>query len=472
MKNPSFLMRNFIFLSLVFYSLTVSAQNYKVFQWNTPHFFGGQYDIRAIMVDSIEVNGTDTLYYNFFTIDEYNPDSNNCVNIFGPSWIGQKILVRSDSLIIFFNYFNDSLFLRPLDSVGSTWMFNSTGILATVTNIAPIIINSLPDSIKTISLSNGKEIIISKNNGFYKLFSFRDFPTNSDSYTLNDQLQLTIGKVYDFDIGDTLQYETYIIPGFANPPYPPHNYFTKIFTGKSISTNGDTIVYTYSTQTIINNLVQDSTGTHIVTSITNGSGGDTYSSLNTPIMDKMPEEADTLNGIAYSNRMFFNNCGVMVENRSGDYVFNPFANCYPAPFEPTITIGGYGSGLGYTGYAVVGCTACGNLSYYYNRLSGFHKANLSCGNIQYYTGFEELNSNKHDVKIYPTPIPKDGHFYIDKNDNKKSLLELFDVSGKLLFSKLLIDRISTINISEIEPGLYFYRLTYSDNFLQSGKIIK
>ena len=58
-------------------------------------------------------------------------------------------------------------------------MFNSTGILATVTNIAPIIINSLPDSIKTISLSNGKEIIISKNNGFYKLFSFRDFPTNS-----------------------------------------------------------------------------------------------------------------------------------------------------------------------------------------------------------------------------------------------------------------------------------------------------
>ncbi len=113
-----------------------------------------------------------------------------------------------------------------------------------------------------------------------------------------------------------------------------------------------------------------------------------------------------------------------------------------------------------------------NFSYYYHRLSSFHKANLSCGYIQYFTGLEELNSNKHDVKIYPTPIPKDGHFYIDKNDNKKSLLELFDVSGKFLFSKILIDRISTINLSEIEPGLYFYRLTYSDNSLQSGKIIK
>ncbi len=160
-------MKNFVFLYLLLFSLTGVAQNYSVIQWNTPHFFESQYDIRAIMIDSIEVNGTDTLYYNFFTIHDYNPDSNNCVNIFGPSWIGQKILVRTDSLIVFFNYNNDSIFLRPLDNVGSSWMFNNTGILATVTNIAPFIINNLPDSIKTISLSNGKEIIISKNNGFY-----------------------------------------------------------------------------------------------------------------------------------------------------------------------------------------------------------------------------------------------------------------------------------------------------------------
>ena len=145
--NVNFNMKRYLLYLALFFSSICSAQNYNIIQWNTPHFFGGQNDIRAINVDSIDVIGTDSVFYNFFTIDELNPDSNGCINVFGPSWIGQRIIKRSDSLIIFLNYNNDSIFIHPLDGIGSSWTIYP-GISATVTSIASTVINGSQDSIK------------------------------------------------------------------------------------------------------------------------------------------------------------------------------------------------------------------------------------------------------------------------------------------------------------------------------------
>ena len=484
------MLKYFITCSLLFYNLTVTAQNYRPIQWNTPHFFSGPYFIRAINIDSSDFNGADSLYYNFFTIDENHPDSNNCVNVFGPSWIGQRIVVRSDSLVIFLNYDNDSLYVHPLASVGSSWTFyhpaGSNNINATVTGINPININGIPDSIKTIVLSNGSKIILSRDHGFYKLFPFRDFPSDTNSYILNDQLQLTNGNVFDFDIGDTLQYRFWWCgPNFFGCNVP-ENYKTIVVIGKYFSTGSDTVFYDIWEQIVINSLVYDSTGTviRLNTTITDTNYISFYDNLNNPLFNAMPEETDTtknnlfvvfesFDDAANKYQMNFDYCGKVVAGTfSGDYLKNFTLECYLFPFENTVEQRFYGIGLGNTSNYHSECNACGGTSYFYN-LRSYHKSNSSCGTIQIFNSINELtNADYSNIRIYPNPISSDGYFFVEKNDNQKDLFEIIDISGKIIFSKQLFEKISVINADEIAKGFYIYRLSYSDNSILTGKIIR
>ena len=476
----------FIFSYFLFLNIAGFAQNYRPVQWATPHFFAGPYYIRAINIDSLDYNGSDTLLYNFFSINEFYPDTDNCVEVFGPSWIGHRIIVRSDSLFIFLNYYNDSIYIHPLAAIGSTWSFfhpvGSSNINALVTGIAPIVIDGSPDSIKTIRLSNGSEIILSKDHGFYKLIPFRDFPNDTNSYILNDALRLTNGNVFDFDVGDTLQYRIYQCTGPFGGCSPGTN-ITKVVTGKNFSSGNDTVYYSFFVQTVITVLVHDSTGYHINYIITDTISSSFYTNLNDPLILLMPEETDTTynsffdvfggNGKA-ANRYQMTHAFCereIMKTLSGDYQIFFSDSCFFDPFEPTVEQNGYCLGLGKVLSGHYECIACGGTSYF-TELISYHKATSSCGTIQIFTSINKMNDTKSNIKIHPNPISSQGYFFVEKNDNSKTLFELIDISGKVIYSNLLSAKISVINANEIAYGFYIYRLTYFDGNTISGKLIR
>ena len=384
------------------------------------------------------------------------------------------------------NYNNDSIYIHPLAQVGTSWSFfhpsGSTNIIANVTGIDPILINGLLDSIKTIHLSNGSDIILSKNHGFYKLIPFLDFPAVSYSYILSDQPLLTYGNVYDFDIGDTLQYGSYSCSGPGGCYTRTWNITTNVVTGKYFSPLQDSVFYNFWIQSVHNFIAQDSLGHYyLVSSITDTDSTLFYTNLNTPLFNFMPEETDTsysslfevlyyTPGSANRYHILFEDCNrISYYTRSGDIVYYDQTNCFPIPDEPTVESNGFSIGLGQIISNHHEC--CGGTSYIHE-LVAYHKANSNCGSIVIYNSVDELNGSNSKVKIYPNPISSEGYFFIEKVDNDKSLFELIDISGKNIFSKQLTDQLSMIDANEFPSGFYFYRITSRDGSIITGKIVK
>ncbi|WP_298139091.1 T9SS type A sorting domain-containing protein [Flavobacterium sp.] len=88
------------------------------------------------------------------------------------------------------------------------------------------------------------------------------------------------------------------------------------------------------------------------------------------------------------------------------------------------------------------------------------------------TTFQALNNDEFEkdnlIAIYPNPT--EGNININSNFNIKSI-ELYDVQGRLLQTKLINETISTINISDKSNGIYFLKIT-SDKGIKVEKIMK
>tara|TARA_B100000809_G_scaffold93254_1_gene91877 strand:+ start:1279 stop:2409 length:1131 start_codon:yes stop_codon:yes gene_type:complete len=77
---------------------------------------------------------------------------------------------------------------------------------------------------------------------------------------------------------------------------------------------------------------------------------------------------------------------------------------------------------------------------------------------------------REEVKLYPNPT--EGVFIISINNQNFSntLLEIYDVTGQLIFNKKLNKQSTKIDLSKQSTGLYFYRLT-NDLNTYSGKLV-
>jgi hypothetical protein len=130
-------------------------------------------------------------------------------------YLGRKMLRSNDGVCRFVSSENDTFHLRTLAAQGDYWTW-SPGVTAIVTNVAAATVFGLPDSTKTISLGNGKEIILSKEHGFVKTYSFLPFAEQLGQFpdidfhlwgipgqNLGPDLPHT-AEIYDFQAGDQI----------------------------------------------------------------------------------------------------------------------------------------------------------------------------------------------------------------------------------------------------------------------------
>lgn len=161
----------------------------------------------------------------------------NCVSPTKPSWIGNQVLIKDNGFNVFFNRQNDSIFINTQAQLNESFVFynypDGSYFLATIGAEEIISFLGISDTAKTIilqlytsdnqpatSLLNEKELIISKNYGFYKTLNFRDFPEfGTWTFQVREHIlyghenivegfkKMALKDIYDFEVGDEYHYK-------------------------------------------------------------------------------------------------------------------------------------------------------------------------------------------------------------------------------------------------------------------------
>ena len=97
--------------------------------------------------------------------------------------------------------------------------------------------------------------------------------------------------------------------------------------------------------------------------------------------------------------------------------------------------------------------------------------NHSINSIQVSTAVLSANSFELNSKLNIYPNPASNQVTIELLSNEISTLEIYDVSGKLLFTQILKDQSNIINIEKLSAGIYFFKASSSEG-ISTNKIIK
>ena len=91
--------------------------------------------------------------------------------------------------------------------------------------------------------------------------------------------------------------------------------------------------------------------------------------------------------------------------------------------------------------------------------------------IQVINGTEDNKINLF-VKVYPNPTTNVLTLKVDNFDFTNALIQLYDVEGKLLLSKIMTTDETLINMQSFTPALYILKITDNQKVIKSFKIIK
>ena len=97
--------------------------------------------------------------------------------------------------------------------------------------------------------------------------------------------------------------------------------------------------------------------------------------------------------------------------------------------------------------------------------------NHSINSIKVSTPVLSSNSFELNSKLNVYPNPASNHVTIELLTNEISTLEVYDVSGKFLFTQILKDKTNTVNNEKLSSGIYFFKVNSSEG-TSTNKIIK
>ena len=91
---------------------------------------------------------------------------------------------------------------------------------------------------------------------------------------------------------------------------------------------------------------------------------------------------------------------------------------------------------------------------------------------------DEYNGNKEKVtkqveidgfRMYPNPV-SDGNLYIATLHNRKKNVQIFDVLGKRIFSKTLLNNKTRLDVSKLGSGVYILKVS-EDKYSVTRKLV-
>jgi len=92
-------------------------------------------------------------------------------------------------------------------------------------------------------------------------------------------------------------------------------------------------------------------------------------------------------------------------------------------------------------------------------------------NVSPITGIKNISGTKSRIKVYPNPA--ENVVYIESNNLLNARIDIMNISGATVISKESINsNIEQIDVSGLSRGMYFIRITNSDNSVTQKLMIK
>ncbi len=89
-------------------------------------------------------------------------------------------------------------------------------------------------------------------------------------------------------------------------------------------------------------------------------------------------------------------------------------------------------------------------------------------NVQACTGLDNI-SGVNGVRIYPNPTA--GDFNVEFNTAVERTVEVVDVTGRVIVSKVSSEQVVDVNLNNLSNGIYYVKIQ-SDNSVKVVKIVK
>ncbi len=86
------------------------------------------------------------------------------------------------------------------------------------------------------------------------------------------------------------------------------------------------------------------------------------------------------------------------------------------------------------------------------------------------TGINEIFANS--ISVYPNPNNGNLNINLTSEVSKNSILEVYDAIGKLVAKEVLSNELNTINISNLDNGIYTFKVLNNVNTIKIGKLVK
>lgn len=468
-------MKKLLALFLIIYNFSVAQNWAPIVSSNEYNYFSTPSFSSAVTIktDSLIVQGLDEIFHLNKVI---KPIGNYKALINQGQFLQKKVISRSNGYVTFKG---DSSFTIKINaSLGHTWIFDSIlNLTATVVQLKQDSILGQLDSMKVISISNSDTIVLSKNNGisYYKKYS------SNANFALKGIQNLGLGylipkqkDIYNFDIGDVFEYrDVHIDVGqYGYNTYTTILHYQLTILSKNVS--GNVLTYTAlkkSSDTLSNGtLVQYSKIDTLNYSLT------TSSFLNSPNRSLIDSYITCAGGLEKKEMIFDYNSIFNVPTRKSYYTLTSYSadtmNFYGAFTNYKIEEFGVNIGTIYSHcYSWIGL---GEHDYKY--LIGSIKSGIQYGTITTWTtnaiGVQEY-ANDETLKVYPTCFSSS--LNITSSLKEKYDVTIIDILGRKVYSSSIVTTSAEpieINLSFIEKGHYFIRLTKIDGKEIIRKIIK
>ena len=448
--------------------------------------------------DDVQITPIDTTFFSFKSVRDTS-GFEYCVDTTGGSILGKKGIKTTTNKVVFINYQNDSIFFFSKAVLNEIWPLfiypDNSYIEAKMTGLITDSIFHTFDTIKVFDLQakdalgnnianpyNNKQITLSKNNGFVQLFDFYLFPNDNQTYTLAGENWPDVGnhnidyrQVYDFQPGD----EFHIDYADVNNLQGASSTYTKTIK-KCLSRTDDhcansiaylweickkTEIYSNDFGVLTTEFQIDTITDTIRFAILNFSRFDHISSeyfIDSALTNLIPNILTTTS--TYNQRTVKSLLSFQYWS-SGSCWSEAIADPGPVSYD---YIQGCGGPYYYSTPWIFG-------NYLKNALVYFKKGNeiwgtplaADCNALS----IEEIKENDL-VTVYPNPANQEVNFAVEKFPLTNEVsIEIYDFTGKNIFSILSSKTLTTLNTEDLTTGIYFYRISEKGQVLKSDKFL-
>jgi Secretion system C-terminal sorting domain len=470
-------MKKLIYVLVFLFPVVASGQQWKPVSSTEKFNFRIDttvYISNVICVDSLESQSGDTVLYLNRIVTPCPGGSFPYLRLYNqPQFMERKMTRKPGGIYMFSD--PGRFWINSLASLNASWIFDSaTNVTAEVSaNNLEQILNQW-DSVKTISLSNGHVIRLSKDHGII------EFPLlgTSHYYLLEGIAGRNLGilvpgfkEIYNFNVGDVFQYRNEQL-SFAIG-YGTVSLLKKTVVSKDSSSSGYTygiVISEMRWQEDIHNIPWDTT--HYYYNAT-----EIYIDSTSHFCNHNPHELVRNPPGIYDNEIasimkIYPDTGQAISRVMGDY---DEGSLYSFGGVDTLLQAGV---IEYGDKYTVGL---GRVIFRYDPFEGFiHEILIGyvkkgdTVGIIYPDNFllEKLTENpaKNLIHLFPNPV-KDKFILETSSIPGNSRLSIVNVHGQELIAKQITDQKTLIDITEFPSGVYFVRLT-NDRTVEVGKIIK